>query len=92
MTIKEKIKKTLEITALSGSLIFSPFIYAGLEKLHYNSLSNKEKIAYLENKVNTIFNKIPPAPARMGGYLLLAQSISKKAAQKEIDRLRSESK
>jgi hypothetical protein len=93
MTLKQTLKKTMEgilvttpLWATLGVAIVPPII----ESPKYNSLSNQEKIVYLEDKLNTTYQNPPPIAfcPRVGGAPLAIWYEQKRYVQEELSKLK----
>ena len=70
--------------------LWAPFgasiIVRNLENSHYNSLSREEKIAYLENKLNTTYKY---AVMGFNGPTVWAYATGKDHTKRKLERLKS---
>lgn len=92
MTIKEKIKKTIEWALVTFPLWGSMgaiTIPAAIETHNYNSLSNSQKIEYLENELKTYYQKPPITFLKMGGAYIV-WDWQKENVQEELSKLKEE--
>jgi hypothetical protein len=94
MTLKQTLKKTLEwalVTIPVWGSIGTVTIPAVIETHKYNSLSTPEKIEYLENKLNTEYQRPPVTVLKMGGAIVV-WGEQKEHVQEELSKLKGEYK
>lgn len=93
MTIKQTLKKTVEgilVTTPLWATLSVAIIAPAVEQHRYNSLSNTEKIQYLETKLSTEYQNPPPIAfcPRVGGAPLAIWYEQKRHVQEELGKLK----
>jgi len=94
MKLKEKLKKTLEWTLVTFPLwgsIGTLAIPAVIENNKYNSLSTPDKIEYLQDKLNTEYQRPPVTVLKLGGAIVV-WGEQKEHVQEELNKLKGEYK